>query len=84
MEHRSALITDMELAQATGYAERDTALQLLRHLPRRARQRTVAGDKGHATKDFVADSRERYRAWFLMTGAIYNVIRIAAPDAAAA
>lgn len=46
MEHRNALIADMELTLATGFAERETALQLLRRLPRRARRRTVAGDKG--------------------------------------
>ena len=144
MEHRSALIADMELTQATGYAERETALQLLRRLPRRARRRTVAADKGYDTKDFVAGCREqritphvaqhdtnrrsaidgrttrheghlvslrirkrieepfgwmktiaggrklryigvrRNRAWFLMAGAVYNVIRITALDAAAA
>jgi hypothetical protein len=27
--------------------------------------------------------RQRNRAWFIMTGAIYNIIRIAALDAAA-
>jgi transposase len=144
MEHRNALIAGMELTQASGYAERDTALQLLRRLPRRARRRTVAGDKGYDTSDFVAGCRElgvtphvaqhdtnrrsaidgrttrhaghlislrirkrieepigwmktiaggrklryigvrRNRAWFLMAGAVYNVIRITALDAAAA
>lgn len=144
MEHRNALIAGMELTVATGYAERETALQLLRRLPRRARRRTVAGDKGYDTKDFVAGCRElritphvaqhdtkrrsaidgrttrhdghlvslrirkrieepfgwmktiaggrklryigvrRNRAWFLMAGAVYNVIRISALDAAAA
>jgi len=144
MEHRNALITDMELTAATGYAERDTALALLRRLPQRARRRTVAGDKGYDTKDFVAGCRElgvtphvsqnttnrrsaidarttrhpghvvslrirkrieepfgwmktvaggrklryiglqRNRAWFLMTGAVYNLIRITALDAQAA
>jgi hypothetical protein len=58
MEHRNALIAGMELTEATGYAERETALQLLRRLPRRARRRTVAGDKGYDTKDFVAGCRE--------------------------
>ncbi len=58
MEHRNALITDMELSPATGYAERDTALTLLGRLPRRSRRRTVAGDKGYDTKDFIAGCRE--------------------------
>jgi len=141
MEHRNALITDMELTTATGYAERDTALALLRRLPQRARRRTVAGDKGYDTRDFIAGCRQlgvtphvsqnttnrrsaidarttrhpghevslrirkrieepfgwmktvaggrklryvglqRNRAWFLMTGAVYNLIRITALDA---
>jgi len=46
MENRSALIADMELTSATGYAERETALTLLARLPARARRRTVGGDKG--------------------------------------
>ena len=141
MYHRKALIADMGLTPATGYAERDTALQMLRRLPRRARRRTVAGDKGFDTQDFIAGCRDlgvtphvaqnttnrrsaidgrttrhpghlvslrirkrieepfgwmktvaggrklryiglqRNRAWFLMTGAVYNLIRIAALDA---
>jgi transposase len=143
MENRSALIADMDLSLATGYAERETALRLLRRLPTSARRRTVAGDKGYDTRDFVAGCREigvtphvaqnttnrrsaidgrttrhaghvtslrirkrieepfgwmktvaggrklryiglqRNRAWFLMTGAVYNLIRIAALDAQA-
>ena len=142
MEHRNALIVDAELTEATGYAERATALEMLERLPPMTRRRTVAGDKGYDTKDFVADVRElgftphiapnttrnrstidgrttrhpghvvsqrirkrieepfgwmktiaggrklryigrkRNRAWFLMTGAVYNIIRIATLDAA--
>jgi transposase len=144
MEHRNALIVDIELTEATGYAERDTALEMLERLPPTKRRRTVAGDKGYDTMQFVADIRalgitphvapnttrqrstidrrttrhpghvvsqrirkrieepfgwiktiaggrklryigkQRNRAWFLMTGAIYNLIRIAALDAALA
>jgi Transposase DDE domain/Transposase domain (DUF772) len=144
MENRNALIADMELSSATGYAERETALTLLRRLPIRARRRTVGGDKGFDTRDFIAGCREigvtphvsqntsnrrsaidgrttrhaghvtslrirkrieepfgwmktiaggrklryiglrRNRAWFLMTGAVYNLIRITALDAQAA
>ena len=143
MEHRSALIADMELSPATGYAERETALALLGRLPKRRGRRTVAGDKGYDTQDFVAGCRElgitphvaqnttnrrsaidgrttrhpghvtslrirkrieepfgwmktvaggrklryvglqRNRAWFLMAGAVYNLIRITALDAQA-
>jgi transposase len=144
MEHRNALIVDIELTEATGYAERDTALEMLGRLSPTKRRRTVAGDKGYDTADFVAQARElgitphvapnttnrrsaidgrttrhaghlvsqrirkrieepfgwiktiaggrklryigkqRNRAWFLMTGAIYNLIRITALDAAPA
>ncbi len=143
MENRSALIADMELSQATGFAERATALVLLGRLPKRGRRRTVGGDKGFDTKDFTAGCRElgvtphvaqnttnrrsaidgrttrhaghvtslrirkrieepfgwmktvaggrklryigleRNRAWFLMTGAVYNLLRITALDALA-
>ncbi|MHB8717496.1 MAG: transposase [Candidatus Dormibacteria bacterium] len=58
MENRNALIGDMELSSANVYAERETALTLLRRLPTRARRRTVGGDKGYDTKDFVAGCRE--------------------------
>ena len=57
MENRNALIVDAELTTATGYAERETALEMLARLPRGARRRTVAGDKGYDTAGFVADAR---------------------------
>lgn len=142
MEHRNALIVDMELTEASGFAERDAALEMLGRLPAHARRRTVAGDKAYDTAGFVADVRDlgftphfapnttrqrstidgrttrhpehqvsqrirkrieepfgwtktiaggrklryigrrRNRAWFLMTGAIYNILRIAALDCA--
>lgn len=141
MEHRNALLVDIELTQATGYAERDTALEMLARLPATKRRRTVAGDKAYDTRGFVADLRDmhitphlapnttrqrstidgrttrheghaisqrirkrieepfgwiktiaggrklryigraRNRAWFLMSGAVYNILRIAALDA---
>ena len=58
MEHRNALLVDAELTEATGYAERATALEMLERLPPMTRRRTIAGDKGYDTKDFVADVRE--------------------------
>jgi len=140
MENRNALLIDAELTQADGYAERATALAMLARLPRRARRRTVAADKGYDTRAFVADcrdlgvtphvaqnttkrrsaidgrttrhpghrasqrarprieepfgwiktiaggrklrypGRERNRAWFLLTAATYNLLRITALD----
>ena len=143
MENRNALLVDAELTTASGYAERDTAAEMLARLPRWARRRTVAGDKGYDTAGFVADARalgftphvaqhtngrrsaidgrttrhagheismrkrkrieepfgwtktvgagrklryrgrERNRAWFKMTVAVYNLIRITNLDSLA-
>jgi transposase len=58
LEHRNALIVDAELAAATGYAERDTAVEMLARLPTSRRRRTIAGDKAYDTKDFVARTRQ--------------------------
>lgn len=142
MEHRNALIVDVELTQADGFAERDAARSLLGRLPKRSRRRTIAADKAYDTAGFVADvramgftphiapnttrqrstidgrttrhrghvssqrirkrieepfgwvktiaggrklrykGRDRNSAWFKMTIATYNVIRITALDAA--
>src|SRR5918995_1388538 len=57
MEHRNALIVDAELTTADGYAERATAIEMLARLPKRARRRTVAGDKGYDTRGFVPPPR---------------------------
>ena len=57
MENRNALIVDAELTIADGYAERSTAIDMLARLPKLARRRTVAGDKGYDTKGFVAEVR---------------------------
>ena len=141
MEHRNALIVDAELTQASGYAERDAAVEMLGRLPPSARRRTVAADKGYDAAGFVAEvrglgftphvaqnthrrsaidarttrhaghqlcqrlrkrieepfgwmktvgggrklryiGRDRNRAWFKTTAAVYNVLRITALDAA--
>jgi transposase len=58
MEHRNALIVGVGATQATGRAERETALELLDEIPR-ATHGTIAGDKGFDTQDFVARLRER-------------------------
>ena len=57
MENRNALIVDAELTAATGYAERDTAVEMLARLPASKRRRTVAADKAYDTRDFVARTR---------------------------
>jgi transposase len=58
MENRNALIVDAELSEANGYAERDTALKMLRRLPQRAGRRTAAGDKGYDAASYVEGLRD--------------------------
>ena len=58
IENRSGLIIDAELTQATGYAERDCATEMLARLPATRRRRTVAADKSYDTRDFVAGVRD--------------------------
>jgi hypothetical protein len=57
MEHRQGLAVDVEITEANGLAERETALRMLkRHGARTGR--TVAGDKLYDTRGFVAGCRE--------------------------
>lgn len=56
MENRNGLVVDVAMTQATGTAERDTALYLLGRLPG-TRRVTVGGDKGYDTLDFIAGCR---------------------------
>src|SRR6266851_6630100 len=58
MENRNALIVDAELTAATGYAERDTAAEMLGRLPKTKRRRTIGADKGYDTAGFVAEVRD--------------------------
>jgi transposase len=57
MENRNALIIDAELSLATGYAEREVAIEMLSRLPTSVRRRTVAADKAYDTAGFVAQAR---------------------------
>jgi hypothetical protein len=59
MENRSGLIVETELTQATGRAERDTTVELLKRLPPAGRRRRTLGvDKGYDTRDFVEECRQ--------------------------
>ncbi|MGH8865926.1 MAG: transposase, partial [Burkholderiales bacterium] len=49
----------VEVTAASGYAEREAALTMLDRLPSRAGRRTLAGDKGYDTADFVQGCRQR-------------------------
>ena len=56
MENRNGLVVDLDLTEASGPAEREAALALLRR--RRGRRRiTVGADKAYDTTDFVAGCR---------------------------
>jgi transposase len=56
MENRNGLVMDVTLTQATGTAERDTALDLLEGVSG-SRRVTVGADKGYDTQDFVTRCR---------------------------
>ena len=57
VENRNGLIVNAMAWQATGTAERDTALLMLEQIPGERRV-TVGGDKGFDTADFVAECRQ--------------------------
>ena len=59
MENRNGLIVDTEVMIASGTAEREAALHMLERLPPRTRRRTLGGDRGYDTQDFVREVRER-------------------------
>jgi transposase len=59
MENRNGLLVDIQIAPATGTAERDTAIAMIDGLSSTERI-TLAGDKGYDTRGFVEKCRERY------------------------
>jgi IS5 family transposase len=58
MEHRHGLPVDVEVTEANGYAEREAALTMLDRQPPRTK-RTLAGDKGFDSAQFIEDCRAR-------------------------
>jgi len=56
VENRNGLIVDSRVWEATGWAERYAALEMLEKLPGSGRV-TVGGDKGFDTGDFVRECR---------------------------
>lgn len=60
MENRNGMLTDFQMSQATGTAERDAVPVLLDQArERRFRPKTVGGDKNYDTRDCVAAIRQR-------------------------
>jgi transposase len=58
VENRHGLLVDLQVSTASGYAERENALEMLdEHV---SRQRvTLGADRAYDTRDFVDDCRER-------------------------
>ena len=59
MENRNGLIAAIDVAKATGFAERSSALTMLDRDVPRARRRTLGADAGYDTRDFVEGCRQR-------------------------
>lgn len=56
MENRHGLVVDARLTEANGYAERETALEMLGDLPEGSRV-TLGADRGYDTRGFVEGCR---------------------------
>jgi hypothetical protein len=60
MENRNGLLVDLEVTKATATAEEDAAETMLRCQGRKGiHPKTLGGDKGYDTRDFVATLRKR-------------------------
>lgn len=60
MENRHGLLLDLKVTAATGTSEREAACEMLdRQAGLGVSAKTLGGDKGYDTKDFVAALRER-------------------------
>jgi transposase len=57
MENRNGMVVDVELTKATGTAEREAALSMMRQVSG-SRRRTVGVDKGYDTREFVTSCRQ--------------------------
>lgn len=59
MENRNGLIVDFRVSSASGTAERDEAIEMIRAEKKRgARVKTVGADKGYDVRSFVEDVRK--------------------------
>lgn len=58
MENRHGLLLDMQITEATGTAERETAVAMIDRLRPQGRV-TLGADRGYDTRHFVANCRER-------------------------
>ena len=74
MENRNGLVVDVVVNQATGTAERGTALDMLERVPGKHRI-TLGADKGYDAEDFITECRElnvtphvARRKWSILDG----------------
>jgi transposase len=58
MDNRHGLLIDLGISEATGYAEREVALDMLRQETAMNRRRTEGADKGYDRRNFVDGCRE--------------------------
>jgi transposase len=59
MENRNGLVVDFEVTHATGTAEREAAMTMLKRSLHENRQRTLGGDAGYDVREFAEDCRAR-------------------------
>ena len=59
IENRNGLLVDLRISPATGYAERDVALEMLYPQRRQHGRITVGADRAYDTRDFVAACRQQ-------------------------
>jgi transposase len=60
MENRNGLLADLQVTEADGYAERETAIEMIDQAIDNGMQlRSVGADKGYDTQSFVAAMRQR-------------------------
>lgn len=57
VENRHGLLVDLRVSQATGYAERETAIQMV-EAHDRAHRATLGADRAYDTRDFVEQCRQ--------------------------
>ena len=54
MENRNGLVVDARVTEANGTAERDAAMGMAMNISNDHQRKTLGGDKGYDTKDFVS------------------------------
>jgi hypothetical protein len=61
MENRNGLIVDVEITHASGTAEREAALAMLKRRGNKNKRATVGADKGYDCKAFVKGCRRKLK-----------------------